>query len=148
MDDWRHSIWMIEDIACQSFYIIEQNLNNYSYIIWRSGIMLWSRMQNVFINSLEPEIATIFNVIVYLVTQTFSSLQLRAEKSHCQFTWVQFKLILKTAKLLVQNYFEGYDIQIWPPTSPHLLKNTSNTKIIIFWGVGAEKEQIDCCCRL
>ena len=48
-----------------------------------------------------------------------------------------------TANLLAHHYFEGYDIQIWPPTSPHLLKNQSNTKIIIFWGVGAEKEQIN-----
>ena len=42
--------------------------------------MLWSNMQNVCIISTAPEIATILNVIVYLVTQTFSSLQLRAQK--------------------------------------------------------------------
>ena len=42
--------------------------------------MLWLNMQNVCIISTAPEIATILNVIVYLVTQTFSSLQLRAQK--------------------------------------------------------------------
>ena len=48
-----------------------------------------------------------------------------------------------SSQLAGPSLFEGYDIQIWPPTSPHLLKNQTNTKIIIFWGVGAEKEQIN-----